>query len=502
MKRFKFYLLLMVVFSFCFLPNVVKASSFSVSASSYNVSVGSKVTVYIKGSDVTGRFNISSSDNSIFSGGDSKWIENDTVAVTFTAKSAGRVNINVAPTTGISNSKGEIIKLSSKSIQLTSYIPRALSSDNYLSSLSVDGVDIVPSFDKDTTNYIVDLEAGTTKININAEKANKYASVSGTGEVEVKEGSNDIEVIVTAENGSKRTYKITAVVKEFDPIKVSINGSDFTVVRKKEELVKPDFYEETTVSIDDNVIPAFYSSKTGYTLVGLKDVTGDVHLYIYNKNTKSYESYISLEFNKMNLIISEADESKLPKGFVKDTITINKQEVLCYKNNELGITLIYGKSIMTGEENFYEFENTDLTIQKFNFDAYNKLDEKITLYTYVILGLGGLTLLMLLCLIISVVNNKNKLKHEKVELEKTMNLDITTLKNAPEMSKKEVKKLEKKKKKEEEQQKYLEEQKRIALEEAEEEKRRIEAKEQKKKNKKDKKNKVESKENDDDMFYL
>lgn len=502
MKRFKFYLFLTIIFSFCFLPGVVKASSFSVSASSYSVSVGSRVTVYIKGSDVTGRFNISSSDNSVFSGGESKWIENDTVAVTFTAKSAGRVNITVTPTAGISNSNGEIIKLNSKSIQLTSYIPRALSSDNYLSSLSVDGVELVPSFDKDTTSYIVDLEAGTTKINVNAEKANKYASVSGTGEVEVKEGSNDIDVVVTAENGEKRTYRITAVVKEFDPIKVSLNGSDFTVVRKKEELVKPDFYEETTVNIDGNTIPAFYSNKTGYTLVGLKDVTGDIKLYIYNKNTGSYESYISLEFNKINLIITEADESKLPKGFVKDTITINNEEVPCYKNSELGITLIYGKSIITGEENFYEYENTDLTIQKFNFNAYNKLDEKITLYTYVILGLGGLTLLILLCLIISMVRNKNKLNHEKVELEKTMNLDITKVKKEMEPSKKELKKLEKKKKKEEEKQKYLEEQKRIALEEAEEEKRRLEAKEQKKKAKKEKKNKKESQEKDDDMFYL
>lgn len=488
MKRIKFYLFMFVMFGFCFLPTNAKASSFSVSASSYNVSIGSTVTVYVKGSDVTGRFNITSSDNSVLSGGGSKWIENDTVSVKFTAKSAGRVNIRVTPAEGISNSSGQIIRLDSKTIQITSYVPRALSSDNYLSSLSVDGVELVPSFDKDTTSYIVDLEPGTTSIKVSAEKANKYASVSGTGEIEVKEGSNDIDVVVTAENGSKKTYRITAVVKEFDPINVTLNGSDFTVVRKKSELMKPDFYDETTVQIGDNIVPALYSEKTGYTLVGLKDVIGEVKLYIYNPSNNSYEPYVSLEFNKMNLIILGANETKVPEGFSKDTIIINNETVTCYKNNELGITLIYGKSIITGEENFYEYENTDFTIQKFNFNAYDKLNEKITLYTYVILGMGGITLLILLCLIISIVNSKRKLKYKKNQLEKTMNIDINKIGNEVKKDKKE----EQKKKQQEKE-----------LKKAEIEKKKLEEKIKNKKLKEEKKNKNKTAtDKDDNMFYL
>jgi len=481
MKKIKFHLFFIVMIAFLLLPNIVKASSFSVSASSYNVAVGSKVTVYIKGSDVTGRFNISSSDNSVFSGGDSKWIENDTVSVTFTAKSAGRVNITVTPATGISNSKGEIIQLSSKTIQLTAYVPRALSSDNYLSSLSVDGVELVPSFDKDTTNYIVDLEPGTTSINVSAEKANRYASVSGTGTIEVKEGSNDIDIVVTAENGAKKTYRITAVVKEFDPINITLNGSDFTVVRKSSELVKPDYYEETLVTIGENTVPGFYSEKTGYTLVGLKDVIGSVKLYIYNNG---YEPYISLEFNKMNLIVLEADEMDIPKGFVKDTITINNENVTCYKNSELGITLLYGKSIITGETNFYEFENTDFTIQKFNLGAYDKMNERITLYSYVIIGLGGITLLILLSLIVSIVSNKRKLKSRKNEIEKTMNIDINKIQKEVKKDKK-LEKLKKQKEKE--------------IKKAELERKKLEDKKlkQEKNTKQDK-----NEEKDDNMFYL
>ena len=430
MKRIKLYLFIFIMFSFTFLPTVVKASSFSVSASRYSVSVGSTVTVYVKGTDVTGRFNISSSDSSIFAGGESKWIENDTVAVKFTAKSAGRVNIKVSPAEGISNSAGQIIRLDSKTIQITSYVPRALSSDNYLSSLSVNGAELVPSFNKDTDSYIVDLEPGTTSITVQAEKANKYASVSGTGEISVSEGNNDINVVVTAENGSKRTYHITAIVKEYAPINLTINNSDFTVVRKESELEKPDLYESTTVEIDGNIIPAFYNKTLGYTLVGLKDVTGNVELYIYDSKNHSFTPYLALTFNKMNLVILEADETKLPKGFIKDTMTLDNQKITCYKNQELGITLIYGKSIINGSEAFYQFENTDLTIQKFNFDSYNKLQEKITLYSYVIVGLGTLILFIIVCLIISKIRSKAKLKRQKHEIEQTMNIDINQISGA------------------------------------------------------------------------
>ena len=445
-------------------PILVDAASCKLTATSYNVSVGSKITVKLSTSGLDGRFDITSSDSKVFAGGGKVFVDRYTgtsASVTFTAKSAGSVVISAKPVDVTEN-------CGTKTIIVKSYVPRALSSDNYLASLSVDGVELIPSFDKDTDSYIVDLEPGTTSVKINAEKANKYASVSGTGVVSVQEGSNELDVVVTAENGSKRIYHITAVVKEYDPINVKIGNSDFTVVRKSSELVQPEYYEPKTVQIGDNTAPGFYSEKTGYTLVGLKDVTGAVKLYIYDNN--EYKPYLSLDFNKMNLVIVEAPESLIPTGFIKDEITINNEKITCYKNNELGITLIYGKSLITGDNSFYEYENTDLTIQKFNLNAYNTLTQKNTLYSYMILGLGGVTLLILLCLIISIVNNKAKLKHRKTEIEKTMNIDI----NKIGMITKKDKKLEKLKKQKE--------------------------KEQKKQEKKPKKE--ENNEKDDNMFYL
>lgn len=497
-------IILSIIFTFImgvlFIPNMVKAASFSVSASSYNVAIGSKVTVYISSSDLTGRFDVSSSNSSVFSGGGKVWVEKDRQAVTFTAKSAGSVKINITPTNVSDNSGNQYS--TSKSIILTSYVPRALETNNYLSSLSVDGVELIPSFNKETESYIVDLEPGTTSVTVNAEKENKYASISGAGEIEVVEGSNDIDIVVTAENGSKRTYHITANVKEFDPINVTLDGSDYTVVRKVSELTKPDNYEDTMIEIDGNQVPAFKNDILGYTLVGLKDVTGNVKLFIYENG--EYKPYIFLSFAKLDLIILD-EEVNVPQGFVKDTIIIGDETVTCYKNNELGITIIYGRSINTGESNFYTFENTDMTIQKFNIDSYNKLLEKFTLYEYIIIGEAGLVLLILIIVLITSIARKKKLTKKKEEIEKTMKLNSNDIKEQvkeleeKELSKKELKKLKKQQQKEKEEQEELNRKKEEALEEQ----KRIEEKNKKKLEKKNKNKKNNKKnEKDDDMFYL
>ncbi len=499
MKKRKLLIILSFIVCLFIVPNTIKAASFSASASSYNVTVGSKVTVYISSSDLTGRFDVSSSNSNVFSGGGKVWVEKNRQTVTFTAKSAGSVKINITPT-NVSDNKGNQYS-AAKSIILTAYVPRALETNNYLSSLSVDGTELIPSFNKDTTSYVVDLEPGTTSIKVNAEKENKYASISGTGDIAVVEGSNEINVVVTAENGSKRTYTITANVKEYDPINVTLDGSDYTVVRKKSELTKPDNYEETSVEINGNQVPAFKNDTLGYTLVGLKDVTGKVKLFIYDNG--AYKPYIFLSFNKLDLVILDED-AKAPKGFVKDTITIGEETVTCYKNNDLGITIIYGKSITTGETNFYTFENTDMTIQRFNYDMYKKMLDKFDLYSYIIIGEAGLVLFILFIVLVSSVARKKKLTKKKEEIEKTMKLNPTDINNQVKeleeknLSKKELKKLKKEQQKEKEKQEELNRKKEEALEEQ----KRIEEKSKKKLDKKNKKNKDKKSEKDDDMFYL
>ena len=89
------------------------------------------------------------------------------------------------------------------------------SSNNYLSSLEVEGYTLSPKFDKQTLNYTIeDTEKDT--ITIKAETDDSRAKTSGTGAIKLNNGENNIRIDVTAENGTVRTYfvKITKKLKK------------------------------------------------------------------------------------------------------------------------------------------------------------------------------------------------------------------------------------------------------------------------------------------------
>ena len=85
------------------------------------------------------------------------------------------------------------------------------SPNNVLSSLTVAGQSLTPTFSKFTTEYSIVVEHNITSIDVSATTIASTAKVTGTGAHNLKEGSNIIPVIVTAQNGVTRTYNIEVV---------------------------------------------------------------------------------------------------------------------------------------------------------------------------------------------------------------------------------------------------------------------------------------------------
>lgn len=81
---------------------------------------------------------------------------------------------------------------------------RVKSGVNTLETLSLTGSTF--NFDKNTTTYNVTVDAESTTIS--ATKTDSYAGVSGTGKKNLSYGKNTFKVVVTAENGIKKTYTI------------------------------------------------------------------------------------------------------------------------------------------------------------------------------------------------------------------------------------------------------------------------------------------------------
>lgn len=101
--------------------------------------------------------------------------------------------------------------------------------NNWLKSLSVDGYGLTPSFSvSENTNYSLIVPAETSSIRINAATVNAKARVSGIGDIALAEGTNIININVTAQNGNPRTYTLTVVRGNASNGNNIINGPDNT----------------------------------------------------------------------------------------------------------------------------------------------------------------------------------------------------------------------------------------------------------------------------------
>ncbi len=310
----KKYLQICILFliTFTFGVTGAKAGSLSISASSTNVIKGGSVIIRIKASEVAGKVSLSSSNPSVLSGGiSSVWVENDTQTYTFKANENGSATVTLSAI-DVSDSNGNAYT-ASKSVTINVYTPAPviLSSNNNLSSLGVEGKELTPGFAQGTLEYSVEMDPETTKVNLTGSVADSSASVSGLGERDVTDGDNRLEVIVTAQNGTTKTYVVNVKVKEYNPINVDINSKNLTVIRKKGQIEAPANYNETTLKICDEEVNAFHSDITGYTLVGLKDEEGNANLYIYEDG--KYMLYNEYSFAQIKLYPMEANSKRYSK---------------------------------------------------------------------------------------------------------------------------------------------------------------------------------------------
>ncbi len=206
MKRIKVLLFALLLFMPCV---VFAAGSVTVNKSSITIEQGDSATFTVTANNAAGKVTFASNNSGVASiNKSSEWVENGSTTVTVSGKSIGSTSITVS--VDAASFDEEPIK-TSYIVNVTVTKPK--SSNNNLSSLTVDG-STVSGFSAGKTSY----NLGTTKANsisIGASVADGTASVSGTVNKSLRYGSNTFNVVVTAENGSKKTYSVT-ITKQDD----------------------------------------------------------------------------------------------------------------------------------------------------------------------------------------------------------------------------------------------------------------------------------------------
>ncbi len=439
-----------------FIMPTVYAADLKVSASATTVNPGDKVRITVNANGLTGKFSISNSNGNVLSGTTGNdWLENSSGKYEFTAKSVGSSTITIKALDASDSNSGSPWS-GSKSITINVVKPREKSTNNNLSKLEVEGYTLEPSFNKDVLEYSVKIDKNIEKVKINASLEDKYARVSGAGEVEVLEGANKIEVVATSETGVSKTYVLNIDVKDSNPIIKEIDGKNYTVIKRIKSLTLPtelnkDAFVQTTVNIDGTDIPAYKSESLDLCLIGLKDDNGSIYLYevIDNKIANRYEILSSKEIS-----VLFAEPKEIIEGYTKSTISIDGKEYIVYKNDIN--TLIYGTNIHTNEDHWYKYDEKENTIQIFDTTILDELkakdkeiDDLNNKYRLTIIIAGcaiGLLLIILIIVSSKKKNNKNKPEAKKEEkVVKPVEKEKPVVKEEPKVTKKIAKEVEKKK---------------------------------------------------------
>lgn len=253
----------------------IEAASFSVSVSKSSVTVGETFNIVVNGTGLIGQYSITSSSN-IDVGENLIWIENTSATVTCTAKGEGNATITVTPTT-VADTTGQDLNIGPQSVSVsvntsttdntggtTPPSTSTKSSEARLKNLGFNPEDF-EGFRRDTTEYNLEVSNSTSRITVYAYPVDSNATVTGTGTVNLKEGSNTVKVTVTAEDGvTKKTYtmNITRLTAEED------NPENETEARLKNLGIRPTEYD----------FSGFKRDNTSYTVEVPNELT-EVEVY-------------------------------------------------------------------------------------------------------------------------------------------------------------------------------------------------------------------------------
>ncbi len=435
--KYLFTILISTMLIFTNMSHVNAASAtISVSSSTSKVVVGNTFTVTIKISSSTALgsweftpsyntklFKLTSGETPVVGWAEKDGVKSKSYTYKFKAiaKGSGSITVKSAGAYGWNKSKLSISS-GSKNVSVITQadLEASYSKNNNLKSLSVNGYNISPAFNKDITKYNVEVGSNTEQITLSATKADSKASLSGTGTHQVSEGENKFNITVTAENGSTKTYTVIVNVIDPNPIKVNIDDKELTIVKRESSLETPQGFEKTQIEINEQKIPAFYNEINNFTLVGLKDAEGEIGYYLYDTENRTYSIYSEASLDSFKIYPLKIDK-QFDETYTKTNVKINDIDFEAMISNNSNYYVIHAKNLLTGKNAYYKYDKLLNSLITFdNDESLEPLKKEIDKYKTFIVFLGAetifVTLILIIILISTIIKRRKKKKLYKEQL--------------------------------------------------------------------------------------
>ena len=255
------------------------------------------------------------------------------------------------------------------------------SSNNYLSTLVSDVGSLSPSFDMNTLEYTLVLKANEEKVTIDGTLEDSTATVTGLGEHYVKAPSDKIEVVVTAEDKTKRVYTINTIRELSNnsvPENISISGLVPSLCKINNSYCKLDQKFDKDTHTYNMTVPCrikeleftvtkghYFQNITGDGVVKLNGGENNITIEVTSEDGESISTYTyvierdmtgNTDISDLKVNLKDSDENITPVDIGFDQ-TIEEYYFSIpneYKNVEFEVTLDDSEAsyIVKGNENF------------------------------------------------------------------------------------------------------------------------------------------------------
>lgn len=328
---------IMFLLMFCVaLGKTIYANNLNISSSSKG-NPNSNVTVTISG-DFTGRVNLSVSNGTLSTS--KVWIENNSQTVTVTLGENGTTTVTATPYK-VSNPNGETISVSGKSCSIsinkketndttnnkkpttTTNNNKKPTTNNTLTNknnnttvakkssnanlskitLGIEGL----SFNKSQTTYNVKVGEDVDKLTMSVKTEDSKATYTITGNKDFKAGINVVKIIVSAEDGTTKTYKINVEkqgnIEESSSALVNLIIENMTFTEIFDKTVTEYVGSKMKYAEKLNILPYTEAENATYEIIGnenLKEGENEIIVKVTSKDKSTTTEY-KVKFEMLSL---------------------------------------------------------------------------------------------------------------------------------------------------------------------------------------------------------
>lgn len=296
------------------------------------------------------------------------------------------------------------------------------SSNNALASLTVSAGELAPAFDPTITDYTLSLPLRTNKITFTATPSDSKATVQGDGEVALRGGENKVAVVVTAEDGSAKTYSITVKVAREPTVFFSLNGESLGVMQDTDGVTPPAGFSPTTVPYSGEELPAWTNAAGQMLLYLVNQDTLAAGFYLYDEVEGVQSPYLPIVYGATTYVYTgvPAEKESIP-GLTLCDVEAFGHILKGWKYEDASLQDFCVLYLMDAGGNYgcHTYDSQSGTLQRFSgavFTDDGRTMRVPMLYVYIAGGAAAVLLLLVIILAAVCISRGKKLRLPATEV--------------------------------------------------------------------------------------